>query len=130
MKKSEFERTELNSCSCSGNCKLPKECLHPTLSLMRSGPDVSAYCSKCWKLIFKSKDVMVWKYGMATSFKGEPTDCTGKLIKIYRTDKYVTARCMACDFHVRQSELKVDRNSIVQPRIAPVKAVWKISSSV
>jgi len=97
---------------------------------MRSGPDVSAYCSKCWKLIFKSKDVMVWKYGMSSAFKGEPADCAGKLVKIYRTDKYVTARCMACDYHIRQSELKVDRNSIVQPRIAPVKAVWKISSSV
>ena len=108
---------------------LPKDCLHPTFSLMRSGPDVSAYCSKCWKLIFKSKDVMVWKYGMESAFKAEPEGCNGKLVKIYRTDRYVTARCMACDYHVRQSELKVDRNSIVQPRIPPVKAVWKISSS-
>jgi hypothetical protein len=97
---------------------------------MRSGPDVSAYCSKCWKLMFKSKDVMVWKYGLESYFKSEPDGCIGKLVKLYRTDRFVTARCMACDYHVRQSELKVDRNSIVQPRIAPVKAVWKISSSI
>ncbi len=60
---------------------------------------------------------MVWKYGLETYFKSEPDGCQGKLVKLYRTDKFVTARCMACDYHVRQSELKVDRTSIVQPRI-------------
>jgi hypothetical protein len=80
--------------------------------------------------MFKSKEVMGWKYGMEAAFKKEPEDCQGKLVKLYRTDRFVTARCMACDFHVRQSEIKVERNSIVQPRIAPVKSVWKISSAV
>lgn len=97
---------------------------------MRSGPDVSAYCSKCWKLIFKSKEVMAWKYSLLGAFKGETEGCVGKLVKLYRTDRFVTARCMACDYHIRRSEFKVDRGSIVQPRIAPVKSVWKISSSL
>ena len=64
---------------------------------MRSGPDVSAYCAKCWKLMFKSKEVMVWKYGLESAFKKEPEECQGKLVKLYRTDRFVTARCMACD---------------------------------
>ena len=109
---------------------MPKDCQHPTFSLMRSGPDVSAYCAKCWKLMFKSKEVMVWKYSLPGVFKGEEEGCVGKLAKIYRTDKFVTARCMTCDFHVRRSEFKVDRNAIIQPRLPPVKAVWKISPSV
>jgi hypothetical protein len=108
---------------------LARECLHTTFSLMRSGPDVSAYCSKCWKLMFKSKEAMVWKYSLESAFKGEPPGCNGKLIKLYRTDRFVTARCMECDYHVRRSEFKVDRNAIVQPRVAPVKSVWKISSA-
>ena len=97
---------------------------------MRSGPDVSAYCAKCWKLMFKSKEVMVWKYALTSAFKSEPEGCVGKLVKLYRTDRFVTARCMACDYHVRRSEFKVERNSIVQPRIPAVKSVWKISPSV
>lgn len=80
--------------------------------------------------MFKSKEVMVWKYSLPGAFKGEEAGCVGKLAKIYRTDKFVTARCMTCDFHVRRSEFKVDRNAIVQPRLPPVKAVWKISPSV
>jgi hypothetical protein len=108
---------------------VPKECLHPILSLMRSGPDVSGYCAKCWKLQFKSKEVLLWKYAMANMFKNEPnSSCPGKIVKIYRTDKYVTARCMACDYHVRGSEFKVERNSILNPRIETTKAVWRISS--
>ncbi|MHB1908235.1 MAG: hypothetical protein ACYCQJ_05105 [Nitrososphaerales archaeon] len=105
------------------------ECQHPTLSLMRSGPDVSAYCTKCWKLIFKTKEAIVWKYSVASHFKKE-TDpkCSGKIVKIYRTDRFVTARCMACDYHIRGSEFKVERNAIVNPRIDPVKSVWKIST--
>ncbi len=94
---------------------------------MRSGPDISAYCAKCWKLMFKSKEVMVWKYAVQTAFKGEPEGCVGKLVKMYRTDRFVTARCMACDYYVRRSEFKVERAAIVQPRIAQVKSVWKIS---
>src|SRR5579872_3296448 len=98
---------------------------------MRSGPDVSGYCSKCWKLQFKSKEVLLWKYALASLFRAEKTPmCPGKIVKVYRTDKYVTARCMACDFHVRGSEFKVERNSILNPRIEPVKSVWRISSSV
>ena len=109
---------------------MPKECQHLIFSLMRSGPDVSAYCAKCWKLQFKAKEVMVWKYAVEGVFKTEPEGCGGKLVKLYRTDRFVTARCLECDFHVRRSEFKVDRNSIVQPRIPPVKSVWKISSSL
>lgn len=109
---------------------MPKDCPHATFSLMRSGPDVSAYCAKCWKLMFKSKEVMVWKYSLPGVFKGEVEGCVGKLAKIYRTDKFVTSRCMTCDYHVRRSEFKVDRNAIIQPRLPPVKAVWKISPSL
>ncbi len=110
---------------------MPKDCQHPILSLMRSGPDVSGYCTKCWKLIFKSKEVLLWKYAMANVFKNEkPENCPGKIVKVYRTDRFVTARCMACDYHIRGSEFKAERNSIVNPRIEPMKAVWRISSSV
>ena len=77
--------------------------------------------------MFKSKEVMVWKYAVQTAFKGETEGCVGKLVKMYRTDRFVTARCMACDYYVRRSEFKVERSAIVQPRIAPVKSVWKIS---
>ncbi len=80
--------------------------------------------------MFKSKEVMLWKYSVASAFKGEPAGCVGKLAKLYRTDKYVTARCMACDYHVRRSEFKVDRSAIIQPRLPPVKSVWKISPSL
>lgn len=109
---------------------MAKECQHLTFSLMRSGPDVSAYCAKCWKLMFKAKEAMAWKYALETAFKSEPEGCQGKLVKFYRTDRFVTARCMECDYHVRRSEFKLDRSSIVQPRVPPVKSVWKISSSV
>lgn len=78
--------------------------------------------------MFKSKEAMVWKYSMMNAFKGEPEGCVGKLVKLYRTDRFVTARCMACDYHVRRSEFKVERNAIVQPRIEQAKSVWKISS--
>ncbi len=80
--------------------------------------------------MFKSKESMVWKYSLATAFKGEDSACGGKLVKLYRTDRFVTARCMSCDFYVRRSEFKVDRGAIVQPRIPPVKSVWKISPSI
>lgn len=96
---------------------------------MRSGPDVSAYCAKCWKLMFKAKEVMLWKYALSSAFKDEPEGCIGKLVKIYRTDRFVTARCMACDYHVRKSEFKVERGAIVQPRIEQPKSVWKITST-
>ena len=79
--------------------------------------------------MFKSKEVMVWKYSLASAFKDEEEGCVGKLAKLYRTDRFVTARCMACDYHVRRSEFKVDRSAIVQPRIPSVKSVWKISPS-
>ena len=95
---------------------------------MRSGPDVSAYCAKCWKLIFKSKEVVLWKYALASAFKKEKQGCTGKIIKVYRTDRFVTARCLECDYYVRRSEFKVERGSIIQPRIESVKSVWKIST--
>ncbi|HZW58071.1 MAG TPA: hypothetical protein VFF30_17405 [Nitrososphaerales archaeon] len=108
---------------------MAKDCTHQTLSLMRSGPDVSGYCTKCWKLIFKAKEVMLWKYALPAAFKGEKPDCTGKIAKLYRTDRIVTARCLECDFLVRRSEFKVDRNAIVQPRLEPVKSVWKIAST-
>ena len=107
---------------------LPKDCPHQTLSLMRSGPDVSGYCSKCWKLIFKSKEVVLWKYALASAFKNEKEGCGGKIVKVYRTDRFVTARCLECDYYVRRSEFKVERGSIIQPRLEPVKSVWKISS--
>ena len=112
--------------------KLPKgsECQHPVLSLMRSGPDVSAYCTKCWKLIFKTKEATVWKHAVASQFKNEDPVCTGKIVKIYRTDRFVTARCATCDYHVRGSEFKAERNAIISPRIEPLKSVWKISSAV
>jgi hypothetical protein len=101
------------------------------LSLMRSGPDVSAYCTKCWKLIFKTKEATVWKHAIAGQFKKETDpNCPGKIVKIYRTDRFVTARCMSCDYHVRGSEFKVDRNSVISPRIEPLKATWRISSAV
>ena len=109
---------------------MPKDCQHPVFSLSRSGPDVSAYCAKCWKMIFKSKEVMAWKYSLASAFKKETEGCNGKLVKLYRTDRFVTARCMECDYYVRQSEFKLDRNSVVQPRIPTVKAVWRISPSL
>ncbi len=60
--------------------------------------------------MFKSKEVMVWKYSLASAFKDEEEGCVGKLAKLYRTDRFVTARCMACDYHVRRSEFKVDRS--------------------
>ncbi len=107
---------------------LTKECQHLTLSVMRSGPDVSAYCTKCWKLVFKSKEAIVWKYSLTSTFKNEDPACPGKIAKLYRTDRFVTARCMACDYHVRASEFKIERGSVVNPRIEPVKSVWKISS--
>jgi hypothetical protein len=107
---------------------LVKDCQHLTLSVMRSGPDVSAYCTKCWKLIFKTKEAVVWKYSLASTFKNEDPKCQGKIAKLYRTDRYVTARCMTCDYHVRASELKIERGAVVNPRIEPVKSVWKISS--
>jgi hypothetical protein len=80
--------------------------------------------------MFKSKEVMVWKYSLASAFSDEEGGCVGKLAKLYRTDRSVTARCMTCDYHARSSEFKVDRSSIVQPRIPLVKWVWKISPSV
>src|SRR5487761_1800307 len=48
---------------------MTKDCQHLTLSVMRSGPDVSAYCTKCWKLVFKSKEAIVWKYSLASTFR-------------------------------------------------------------
>ena len=108
--------------------RLKKDCQHLSLSIMRSGPDVSAYCTKCWKLIFKSKEAIVWKYAVAASFKNEDASCQGKIVKLYRTDRYVTARCVSCDYHVRGSEFKVERNSVVNPRIEQPKSVWKIAS--
>ena len=112
--------------------KLPKtaECQHVQLSLMRSGPDVSAYCTRCWKLVFKSKEATVWKHSLAGQFKGEDPNCPGKIVKVYRTDRFVTARCAACDFHIRGSEFKVERNSVISPRIEPLKSVWRIASTV
>jgi hypothetical protein len=96
---------------------------------MRSGPDVSAYCTKCWKLVFKTKEATVWKHALSSQFKTESDpNCPGKIVKIYRTDRFVTARCTLCDSHVRGSEFKVDRSSVISPRIEPLKAVWKISS--
>ncbi|HKW04619.1 MAG TPA: hypothetical protein VJN71_04905 [Nitrososphaerales archaeon] len=107
---------------------MAKDCPHLTLSVMRSGPDVSAYCRKCWKLVFKSKEAIVWKYALSSTFKNEDSSCQGKIAKLYRTDRYVTARCVTCDFHVRGSEFKIERGSVVNPRIEPIKSVWKISS--
>lgn len=113
------------------NLRKQTECQHLVLSLMRSGPDISGYCVKCWKLIFKTKEVLLWKYALASHFKNETDpDCPGKIAKVYRTDRFVTARCMACDHHVRGSEFKVDRNTIISPRMEPVKSVWRISTSV
>ena len=97
---------------------------------MRSGPDISASCAKCWKLIFKSKDANVWKYALASTFRKEDPSCTGKIVKLYRTDKFVTARCLTCDYHVRSLEFKVDRGAVLSPRIEVPAPVWKISSSV
>jgi hypothetical protein len=78
--------------------------------------------------MFKSKEAMVWKYAIANQFKDEEKSCVGKLVKVYRTDRYVTAKCMACDYHVRKSEFKVERSAVVQPRIEQVKPVWKIGT--
>ncbi|MGI0080142.1 MAG: hypothetical protein ACRECH_11010 [Nitrososphaerales archaeon] len=107
---------------------MTKDCQHLTLSVMRSGPDISAYCTKCWKLVFKSKEAIIWKYSLASVFKKEDAACVGKIAKLYRTDRFVTARCMTCDYHLRGSEFKIERNAVVNPRIEPMKSVWKISS--
>lgn len=89
---------------------------------------MSAYCAKCWKLMFKSKEVTLWKYAVSAAFKGEKESCAGKIVKLYRTDRFVTARCLECDYHVRRGEFKVERTTIINPRTEPVKSVWKIAT--
>lgn len=109
---------------------LPKApCQHQILSVMRSGPDVSASCAKCWKPVFKEKEAVIWKYGLVgrKEKKAEASEvgasshasvCEHKIIKVYRTDRYVAAKCMNCDTPIQTaSELRLVRSAIVKPRI-------------
>ncbi|GEM_PF-2012600 len=118
-----------------------RDCQHPTLSLMRSGPDVSGSCIKCWKSVIKTKEVIAWKYGLvgyrekkqvqqqqqqqqqqnepsSSQRQGSITSCEHKILKIYRSDRYVAARCMHCDTLITSvSELRLIRSAIIKPRI-------------
>ncbi len=98
---------------------------------MRSGPDVSASCAKCWKPVFKEKEAVIWKYGLAGRKEKKPENggaaaCEHKIIKIYRTDRYVAAKCMHCETPIITApELRVVRGSIVKPRIDVNSAVLR-----
>jgi predicted nucleic-acid-binding Zn-ribbon protein len=106
---------------------------------MRSGPDVSASCVKCWKPVFKNKEVVMWKYGLVGYREKKPDEsqqqaqsvqtggassCEHKILKVYRSDRYVAARCLNCDTLLSSlSEQRLIRNAIIKPRIEVGSAV-------
>jgi hypothetical protein len=125
---------------------LNANCQHQIVSCMRSGPDVSASCIKCWKPVFKTKEVVIWKYGLVGYREKKPEGtqqvtrslvpppCEHKILKVYRSDRYVAARCLNCDTLLSSlSEMRLVKNSIIKPRIeigaAVVRGKQKIEPS-